>query len=202
MFNSCVSLNVASWPFSDVLRFLVGSVALGLGLYIFLSCRRRRKQAIYNVEAGQIHGPSLGETFDPRTATLSASYPKTPRVVRVVSPGGTPRSSHFATAQQERLASDIVKGWPKPPMTAPVTQSNAYYPFPGYSPVSNTLRHLMSKNGHADAVVIVSRRHLCNSHTLHFQASSLGHCIQDNPYKKKFIGNGSDSEPLPLGEGL
>jgi hypothetical protein len=181
-------------------KFLVGSVGLVLCLYIFVSCRRSKRAAIYHVEANQINGPSLGAPFDPRTATLSATYPKTPEIViSPAPPRGTPNSSYFATAQQENLAREIVKGWPKPPQTAPVSNANPY-PFAGHSPVSCTLRHLIigsGKNGSADdAVVIVFRSRLHNSHALRFKVGSLGHYIQDNHRKEreaeKFTRNGSN----------
>lgn len=130
-----------SWLPLIEFKFLVGTLGLALGLYIFLSCRRSRKrEAIYHVEANQINGPSLGTTFDPRTATLSATYPRTPEITISPAPPGRgtpPRSPHFATARQESLAREIVNGWPKPPQTAPVNKVNPY-PFPGYSPVSYT----------------------------------------------------------------
>jgi len=116
---------------------ILGVIGLILCVYIFISCRQsRRRAAIYHVEANQIHGPSLGAPFDPRTATLSATYPKTPEIViSPAPPRGTPNSSHFATAQQENLAREIVNGWPRsrPPQTAPVSKPGTY-PFAGHSP--------------------------------------------------------------------
>lgn len=129
---------------------ILGTLGLALGLYIFLSCRRSRKrEAIYHVEANQINGPSLGTTFDPRTATLSATYPRTPEITISPAPPGRgtpPRSPHFATARQESLAREIVNGWPKPPQTAPVNKVNPY-PFPGYSPAPAQQPHTAFQSG-------------------------------------------------------
>jgi hypothetical protein len=127
----------------SLIVFIVGVIGLILFLYIIVSCRQSRKRAaIYHVEASQIHGPSLGAPFDPRTATLSATYPRTPEIVISPAPprGATPNSSHFATEQQENLAREIVNGWPRPksPQTAPVSKPGTY-PFAGHSPVSYTL---------------------------------------------------------------
>jgi hypothetical protein len=173
-----------------IFKFLVGTLALGLVLFIFLSCLRTRKAAIYHVEANQINGPSLRPTFDPETATFSAAYPsRGPQIVISPAPPGrgTPRSSHFATAQQENLAREIVQGWPRPPQTAPVSKVNPY-PFPGYSPVSCHLLICAARTEVANACgVIVFRRHLCNSHTLHFKVGSLGRCMRENLYKKRVV---------------
>jgi len=151
---------------------------------------------MYHVEANQIHGPSFATTFDPRTATLSATYPKTPGiVVSPAPPRRPPRSPHFATERQENLAKEIVKGWPKPPKTAPVNNVNPY-PFPGYSPVSYTLRHLIV--GDRSSEMIVFRRRLHSSHAPHLQAGFLGRCIQDSLCKgmelEKSTENGSKGE--------
>ena len=135
--RACLANSFCDFDQSIVFKFIVGVVGLMLCIYIFISCRQSRKRAaIYHVEASQIHGPSLGAPFDPRTATLSATYPRTPEIViSPAPPRGTPNSSHFATAQQENLAREIVNGWPRPPQTAPVSKPNAY-PFAEHSPVS------------------------------------------------------------------
>lgn len=101
-------------------------------LSLFLRGRRSRQQAlIYQVDASQIQGPptTYVTNLDPR----SVAYSQTPGIVIEPAPGTAP-AENYSTTPQERHSRHGVR----PPQTAPVNQGYGGYPFPGYSPVSES----------------------------------------------------------------